>query len=262
MKPDVSVDLHPGDQTVEFGGPLEFVNKLREIIPSNGFTDPPSLSVTPSGIAASYSLSLPSIGVGIFALEHVSLGAGFALPFDGKPAEVRFNFSERQRPFSLTVSLLGGGGFFALGVGAEGVKEIEAALEFGAAISIDLGVASGGVEIKAGVYFHWLQPTAGAASVELAGYVRLHGELSVLGLISASLTFNLQIAYAKEGGNSLVWGEATLEIEIDILFLSFSVSVKCRREFAGSPGDPKFIELIPDQDTWDDYCDAFHKEAA
>ena len=103
----MSVDLHPGDQTVEFGGPLEFVNKLREIIPSNGFTDPPSLSVTPSGIAASYSLSLPSIGVGIFALEHVSLGAGFALPFDGKPAEVRFNFSERQRPFSLTVSLLG-----------------------------------------------------------------------------------------------------------------------------------------------------------
>ena len=262
MKPDVSVDLHPGDQTVEFGGPLEFVNKLREIIPSNGFTDPPSLSVTPSGIAASYSLSLPSIGVGIFALEHVSLGAGFALPFDGKPAEVRFNFSERQRPFSLTVSLLGGGGFFALGVGAEGVKEIEAALEFGAAISIDLGVASGGVEIKAGVYFHWLQPTAGAASVELAGYVRLHGELSVLGLISASLTFNLQIAYAKEGGNSLVWGEATLEIEIDILFLSFSVSVKCRREFAGSAGDPKFIELIPDQDTWDDYCGAFDKEAA
>ena len=98
--------------------------------------------------------------------------------------------------------------------------------------------------------------------MELAGYVRLHGELSVLGLISASLTFNLQIAYAKEGGNSLVWGEATLEIEIDILFLSFSVSVKCRREFAGSPGDPKFIELIPDQDTWDDYCGAFDKEAA
>ena len=51
-KPDVSVDLHPGDETVAFGGPLEFVNKLREIIPSNGFTDPPSLSLTPSGIAA------------------------------------------------------------------------------------------------------------------------------------------------------------------------------------------------------------------
>jgi hypothetical protein len=225
---------------------------MRKIIPSNGFSDPPGLSVTPSGISASYSINIPSLAVGIFALDHLSLGAGFLLPFDAKPAEVRFNFAERQRPFSLTVSLLGGGGFFAIGVGTEGVREIEAALEFGAELAINLGVASGSVEIKAGVYFHWQKQ-----SVELAGYVRLHGELSVLGLISASLTFSLQLAYLKENGNSLVWGEATLEVEIDILFLSFSVSVKCRREFGGSAGDPKFIELIPNQNTWDEYCGAF-----
>jgi len=254
-KPDVAVELHPGDETIAFGGPLEFVNELRKIIPSNGFSDPPSLLVTPSGLSASYSINLPSVAVGIFALEHVSLGAGFALPFDGSPAEVRFNFAERQRPFSLTVSLLGGGGFFAIGVGTEGVREIEAALEFGAAVSINLGVASGSVEIKAGVYFHWLK-----TSVELAGYVRLHGELSVLGLISASLTFNLQLAYLKESHHSVVWGEATLEVEIDVLFLSFSVSVSCRREFGGSDADPKFIELVPDVSTWTDYCNAFAVE--
>jgi hypothetical protein len=255
-KPDVAVDLHPGDEAIAFGGPLEFVNELRKIIPSNGFSDPPGLSVTPSGIAASYSVNIPSLSVGIFALEHLSLGAGFVLPFDAKSAEVRFNFAERQRPFSLTVSLLGGGGFFAIGVGTEGVREIEAALEFGAALSINLGVASGSVEIKAGVYFHWQ-----TASVELAGYVRLHGELSVLGLISASLTFNLQLAYLKADGKSVVWGEATVEVEIDVLFLSFSVSVKCRREFGGSSGDPKFIELVPDQSTWAEYCQAFATEA-
>jgi hypothetical protein len=256
-KPDVAVDLHPGDRMIEFGGPLEFVNELRSIIPSNGFSDPPSLSVTPSGISASYSINIPSVAVGIFALEHVSIGAGFLLPFDARPAEVRFNFCERQRPFSLTVSLLGGGGFFAIGLGTEGVREIEAALEFGAALSINLGVASGSVEIKAGIYFHWKTKT-----VELAGYVRLHGELSVLGLISASLTFNLQLAYLKENGRSVVWGEASNEVEIEILFLSFSVSVSCRREFGGSDSDPKFIDLIPDQDTWNEYCEAFDAEAA
>jgi hypothetical protein len=256
-KPDVAVDLHPGDRMVEFGGPLEFVNELRDIIPSNGFSDPPGLTVTPSGISASYSISIPSLAVGIFALEHLSLGAGFLLPFDAKPAEVRFNFAERQRPFSLTVSLLGGGGFFAIGIGTEGVREIEAAIEFGAALSINLGVASGSVEIKAGIYFHWKTQT-----VELAGYVRLHGELSVLGLISASLTFNLQLAYKKESGRSVVWGEASIEVEIEILFLSFSVSVSCRREFGGSDSDPKFLELIPDQATWNDYCNAFATEAA
>ena len=256
-KPDVAVDLHPGDRMIEFGGPLEFVNELRSIIPSNGFSDPPSLSVTPSGISASYSINIPSVAVGIFALEHVSIGAGFLLPFDARPAEVRFNFCERQRPFSLTVSLLGGGGFFAIGLGTEGVREIEAAVEFGAALSINLGVASGSVEIKAGIYFHWKTKT-----VELAGYVRLHGELSVLGLISASLTFNLQLAYLKENGRSVVWGEASIEVEIEILFLSFSVSVSCRREFGGSDSDPKFIDLIPDQDTWNEYCEAFDAEAA
>lgn len=254
-KPDVAVDLHPTD-TVMFGGPLEFVNTLKDIIPANGFSDPPNLTVTPSGISAGYSLNIPTLAVGIFAMEHISLGAGFQLPFDGSPVEVRFNFCERQRPFSLTVSLLGGGGFFAIGIGTEGVREIEAAIEFGAALSINLGVASGSVEIKAGVYFHWKQK-----SVELAGYVRLHGELSVLGLISASLTFNLQLAFLKETGHSVVWGEATLEVEIEILFFSASVSVHCRREFAGSDGDPKFKDLIPNQATWAEYCGAFALEA-
>jgi hypothetical protein len=257
-KPDVAVDMHPSDSVV-FGGPLEFVNELRNVIPSNGFSDPPSLQVTPSGIAASYSLSLPNIGVGIFALSNVSLGAGFSLPFDASPMEVRFNFSERQNPFSLTISLFGGGGFFAIGIGAEGVREIEAALEFGAAVAIDLGVASGGVEVKAGVYFHWLE-TGATKTVELAGYVRLHGELSVLGLISVSLTFNLQLAYLKQGTKSSVWGEATLTVEIEILFFSTSVSVQCRREFAGSPSDPTFAEFIPVPAVWTEYCSAFAAE--
>ena len=257
-KPDVSVDMHPED-TIVFGGPLEFVNELRNVIPSNGFSDPPSLQVTPSGIAASYSLSLPNIGVGIFALSNVSLGAGFSLPFDASPMEVKFNFSERQNPFSLTISLFGGGGFFAIGIGAEGVREIEAALEFGAAISIDLGVASGGVEVKAGVYFHWLE-AASSKTVELAGYIRLHGELSVLGIISVSLTFNLQLSYLKQGNSSSVWGEATLTVEIEILFFSASVSVQCRREFGGSPADPTFAEFLPAPALWADYCSAFAAE--
>jgi hypothetical protein len=261
QKPDVAVNLRQGEDAIQFGGPLEFVNGLREFIPSNGFSDPPGILVTPSGINASYSLNLPSMGVGIFTLSGVSLGAGFNLPFDSKPASVRFNFSERQHPFSLTVSMLGGGGFFAIGISSRGVQEIEAALEFGAAVAIDLGVASGSVEIKAGVYFHWLEPIPDKGSIDLAGYVRLHGELSVLGLISASLTFNLQLAYHKEPGESIVWGEATLVIEVEVLFFSADVSVHCRREFAGSKSDPKFIDLMPSQDIWDDYCEAFVMEA-
>ncbi len=259
QKPDVAVDLHP-TEGVTFGGPLEFVNTLKDLIPGSGFSDPPSLSVTPSGISASYSLSIPSPQIGIFALSNLSIGAGFSLPFDSRPVQVTFNFCTRERPFSLTVSLLGGGGFFALGIGAEGVREIEAAIEFGAAIAIDLGVASGGVEIKAGVYFHWITAASGKGVVELTGYVRLHGELSILGIISASLTFNLQLSYLKEGSRSTVWGQATLTISIDILFISIDVSVSCRREFAGSPSDPTFLDLVPDAASWQQYCLAYGED--
>jgi hypothetical protein len=259
-KPDVAVNIHP-DEGIRFGGPLEFVNELRDVIPSNGFSDPPSLTVTPSGISASYSLNLPDLVVGIFSLTNASLGAGFELPFDGRPASVRFNFSERADPFSLTVSMLGGGGYFAIAVSSQGVEEIEAALEFGAQASIDLGVASGSVEVKAGIYFHWKE-TAGTGTVELAGYIRLHGELSVLGLVSASLTFNLQLAYRKDQatGTSLVWGEATLTVEVEVAMIGFEVSVTCRKELAGGRADPRFKQLIPDEPTWAEYCDAFATE--
>jgi len=259
QKPDVAVDLDPVNG-VRFGGPLEFVNKLKDIIPANGFSDPPSLSVTPSGISASYSLNVPNLQVGIFALSNLSVGAGFSLPFDTQPVQVTFNFCTREKPFSLTVSLLGGGGFFAIGIGADGVREIEAAIEFGAALSINLGVASGSVEIKAGVYFHWITSSDGEGLVELTGYIRLYGELSVLGLISVSLTFNLQLSYLKEGSRSTVWGEATLTVTIDVLCFSADVSVHCRREFGGSPSDPTFLDLVPDASNWQAYCLAYGED--
>ena len=268
QKPDVTVQMHPDnpddsadEHPVTFGGPLEFVNTLRHYIPNNAFSDPPALVVTPSGISASYSLNLPALEVGVFALSNVALGAGFSLPFDGTPVMVEFNFSSREHTFSLAVSLIGGGGYVGIGITSDGVTEIEAALEFGAVVAIDLGVASGSVEVKAGIYFHWLGPTTGSGSVELAGYVRIHGELNVLSLISVALTFNLQLGYQKvTGGNAIVYGEADLTVEIDILMFSTSVDVRCRREFSGGASDPKFIDQIPTQEIWSQYCDAFATE--
>ena len=148
-KPDVDIDLNlqPG---VTFGGPLEFINKLKDYIPSNAFSDPPDPQITPAGITAGYSLGLPAIQRGILSLSNITLGAAFTLPFNGDAPTARFNFAERHNTFNLTVSLIGGGGFLAVVVGTDGVREIEAALEFGAQIAINLGVASGSVYIKGG----------------------------------------------------------------------------------------------------------------
>ena len=60
--------------------------------------------------------------------------------------------------------------------------------------------------------------------------------------------------------------DATIEIEVEIFFLSFSVSVTAERKFAGSAADPTFEDVLgpeplvlegPNADPWPEYLNAF-----
>lgn len=231
----MNVDVLLSD--IKFLGPLSFVEVLKDLIPLDGFSDPPYLDISPSGIDAGFNIGLPSIAVGMFSLSNLSLGAGFTVPFIGQPLSVRFNFCTREQPFNLTVSLFGGGGFFGVTIDPHGVQILEAAFEFGASVSINLGVASGGVSVMAGVYFRMEQDSA-----SLTGYFRLAGYVSVLGIISASLELYLELRYEFETGKCV--GKAQLTIEISIFCFSKSVTITCERKFAGSNGDPTFRQLM------------------
>ena len=252
---------------IKFVGPLSFVETLRDLIPLDGFSDPPFLDITPQGIDAGYSVTLPNVSIGVFNLSNLSLGAGFTVPFIGQPLSVRFNFCTREQPFNLTVSLFGGGGFFGITLDPHGVQILEAAFEFGASISVDFGVASGGVHVMAGVYFRMEQ-----TACSLTGYFRLGGHVSVLGLISASLELYLELLYEFESGKCA--GKAQLTIEVEVFMFSASVTITCERKFAGSNGDPSFRELMGAQPAlpladelatidnntvyaWRQYCEAF-----
>jgi hypothetical protein len=248
-KPEVDVVL----DDIEFAGPLAFVETLKNLIPLDGFSDPPALEVTPRGITASYSTSLPDVAIGMFSLENMSMGAAFDLPFIGGPLSLRFNFCERDNPFLLTVSALGGGGFFGITVTPRGVQLLEAALEFGASLSMNFGVASGGVSIMAGIYF-----TMDQDDVKLEGYLRIRGEVSVLGLVSCGIELYMALSYAS----GKVIGHAKLIIEVEVLFFDQPVELSCERRFAGSNGDPTFREVMTDPDApsyspWNEYCQAF-----
>ncbi|SFJ50386.1 hypothetical protein SAMN04515648_4346 [Phyllobacterium sp. CL33Tsu] len=232
-KMDVDVLLND----IKFVGPLSFVETLRDLIPLDGFSDPPYLDITPQGIDAGFSLTLPTIAIGLFNLSNLSLGAGFTVPFIGQPLSVRFNFCTREQPFNLTVSLFGGGGFFGITLDPHGIQILEASFEFGASISIDLGVASGGVHVMAGIYFRMEKDAC-----SLTGYFRLGGYVSVLGLISCSLELYLELRYEFESGKCV--GKAQLTIEIEIFMFSTSVTVTCERKFAGANGDPTFRDLM------------------
>jgi hypothetical protein len=250
QKPDLSVDL----KDFEFKGILAFVNRLLEVIPLDGFSDPPDLAISAEGIKLGFSLGIPTVGVGIFSMQNISLSAGVFLPLlTGKKLNFHFAFCERQQPFILTVSLFGGGGFFGIDIGIDGVTMVEAALEFGASAAINLGVAKGSASIMGGFYFQ-----KAGAGFELTGYFRAAGSLSVLGIISVSLEFYLALTYTSKGAGGAyagaMWGQASLTVKIEILFFSTSVSVKMERQFAGS--DPTFHQLVAPTD-WAAYCAAF-----
>jgi hypothetical protein len=247
-KPDISAE----GVDLSFAGPLTFVNTLRNILPQDGFSDPPFVEVTPGGIRAGYTLGVPTVGVGVFSLQNIAISAGLAVPFGDEPASVSFALSERHHPFTVTVAIFGGGGFFGLVVSSRQVEQVEAAIEFGGNFSLNLGVASGGVFVMAGVYF---QMKAGSG-VTLTGYLRCGGHLSVLGLISISLEFYLALTYREKQGGSEVWGQATVKVSVKIAFFSTSVSLSLQRRFAGAGGDPTFEDTVEPED-WAQYCAAF-----
>ncbi|MEZ7867692.1 MAG: hypothetical protein QMB37_09630 [Paludibacteraceae bacterium] len=265
-KSGVKVDM--GDVPMEFTGALDFINSLNSIIPSSGFSDDgngPYLDLTASGIKAGYTLALPNFELGICMITNISLGAYINLPFTGDPLTIGFFFCTRENPFMLTISCFGGGGFIQLITRLDGLESIEAAFEFGAAISLNVGVASGSVSVMGGIYYKSknVQITLPDSRVitqnqaDLSAYLRINGKLSILGLIHVSLEFYLELHAVIAGGKvQKLEGSATLKVKVSVLFFSKTVSVTVRRTLAGSGGDPKFAEMIFEED-WEQYCLAF-----
>ncbi|MDO8586001.1 MAG: hypothetical protein Q7T82_03080 [Armatimonadota bacterium] len=244
-KPDVETDI----DKVVFKGALSFINKLEEFLKGAGFSDPPYLDVTSEKIEAGYTLSIPTVAIGVFSLQNISLKAALTLPFIGDPVGFQFDFCEQHNPFILTVSMFGGGGYFGLAMNPrDGITHIGGALEFGGSYSMNLGVASGGVYVMAGISYTY---TDGLAT--LGGYVRCGGNLDVLGLISVSLEFLMSLTHYESP--SRMYGVATLTVEIEILFFSTSVDLTVEKEFGGG-GDPGFADLMT-RSNWNTYCEAF-----
>ncbi|WP_456844247.1 hypothetical protein [Cellulomonas sp. P5_C6] len=240
---------------IGFLGPLSFVDRLRELIPFDGFSDPPYVDVAPDGVTAGFDLTLPNVGLGVFSLENISLGADARVPFLGDAMTVGFHFCSKDAPFRLTVMCIGGGGWLGLRAAPKGLVLLELGLEACASLSVDLGVASGSVSISVGVYLR-LEADKGL----FTAYFRIRGEVDVLGLISASITLELSLTYHFETGKLV--GRASLVVEVEVLFFSASVEISVERKLAGSKGDPTMYQVMPPDGTgmnadWAEYCGAF-----
>ena len=253
--PGKSADINIAMQkpALDFGGPLSFINAFQKLIPPGGFSDPPYLDVSLTGVVCGYTLALPNLQLGAFTLSHLSMGAEVNLPFTGAPMTIGFRFCEKHQPFTLTVSILGGGGYFGFEADLHGLRQIDAAIEFGAAVSLNLGVASGAASVMAGIYFKMIF-TDGQNSTQLTGYLRINGALSILGLITASIELYMALTYLVDKHKA--YGEASVSVKVHVLFFSKTVSVHTSRTFAGSGSDPNF-KLTYSPAEWALFCNAF-----
>ena len=268
-KPDTDVRFMT--VPVRLTGSLSFVNSLQKVISSDQFAAGPYIDVSSTGLVAGYNFPLPNIEVGILALSNMMLGTRLNLPFNSDPLTLGFNFSSRENPFKVLVSCFGGGGFFSLETTMSGLTRLDAAFEFGAGISLDVGVASGSVEAMGGIYY-CMVAEAGGNSYTLSAYLRITGRLSILKLIRITLEFYLEMLYESVGGQKAITeggetimtvdsgsrlvGTASLSVKVEVLFFSKTVKVTVKRTFAGNDADPKFAETY-NLEHWQDYCAAF-----
>jgi hypothetical protein len=248
-------DARASGVTVELQRELAFLNALASGLPANGFQDGPSVTITPQGVTAGYSIGVPAVGIGIFTIEHLTVSAGVLLPFDDRPAAVRLAFSERANPFVATVAMLGGGGYLAIEVDTSGVQRIEGALEVGAETTVDFAVISASVHAMAGFYFGLTQ-VDGQDAIEFSGYLRIGGAVELLGVAGISIELTLSMTLDTTRHPAAIGGRASVAVSVHLLMFTKSLTLSTEKWFDIPSADPSFDELVSLED-WQTYWQAF-----
>jgi hypothetical protein len=228
----------PSGLSVQFIGPLEFLNDLQDLISAfsdfdgSGGGSGASISVTPAGVVAELSVAIPPVELAIFTLSGISFAAIATVPLDGvSMSTFEFDFANANDPFTIGGGIFGGGGYFELVVGTKHVQSLTISLDFGAVVALDIIVASGSVQLTAGFTYMLMESSSGQ-SYTLTGFVKLNGSLSILGIVTLTVLFDLQLSYTNTPVNSLT-GTATVTISISLFCFTVPVSMTVTKTFNG-----------------------------
>ncbi len=238
-------------RSMEFQGDLAFLNGITALLnapPDRRATGGPVVTITPEGVSAGLALSVPDFGLGVLSLRNLALSSTVTLYFADRPTTVRFTLSDSQHPFLVAYSVFGGGGHFALTAATSGTVEVEAAIEFGAAVSVNLVLARGVAQVMVGVLYE----TKGG-TVTLGGQVRIYGCLEILGIVSLSVDFNLSLKYQAP----YAIGRASLTVMVRVLGYSKSVTLTAERKFTMELPSVRSVARAVSRQDWVDYCEAF-----
>ncbi|MBB4717108.1 hypothetical protein BJ965_006990 [Streptomyces luteogriseus] len=267
-RPHLTFDL----VSAELKGELGFLGTLATDI-LKSLNGGPRIEASAAQVKATYSVSVPTVPLMVFTVQNLLLESGVTLSLTNKPITIDFAFGTRERPFLVTVSGLGGGGYLELGVSAggpgAGLQRFVGGIEFGAAVAMNFGIASGEVHAFGGVVC-----SKAGDGVEITGYLRVGGSVRVLGLIGVSIELTMSLTYSTD--TNKLSGSAKLVITVDLTFWSTSVTLECHKSFeapqlafagdlalsaAPNRAHASSVEtaLGPqgEQFPWQDYCRAF-----
>lgn len=224
--PDVKVAVGK----IGFGGALRYVRTLANLVDRSGFLAGNGIELLPDGVRTSFAVPVPGFAMGLFVIENISLGARFDLPFRDRVPELALNFSTFENPFRLAVLGIAGGGYVQVGVNMEGDVSLAAALEFGAAVAVNLGIARASVSIMGGIYF-----VLESGDWTITGYLRVNGRCEILGIASVSVELYVALTYIP--AENAVLGEAEIVATVRLLFLKKTYRIPFQKKFAGPSDD-------------------------
>lgn len=239
---------------VLFDGSLEFLDKLQPFLKLS-LDSGPKVEVTPHQLSVGYGIAIPTIGMGVMVLQNVAISAALTLPFAqaGSESAVTFTFSfcTPERPFQLSIYGLGGGGSAMFALNPAQITRLQISLDFGAIVALDLVVASGSASVTAGIQIDVVEN-----SPRLTGRLRVVGALSVLGLITVSAEFLMELNWIPE--QSVVEGYAELTIGVEILGFSKTISLHVKRSFSTKTLSlEREVKPFASRQDWQTYRDAF-----
>lgn len=200
----------------EFVGKLRLLQKLQEKVGLGKLA--PQVQPSPTSIVARYAVPVPDVKALSFVMSNLTFNAALTVPYKKEPVSVALGFASRERPFTLTVLMFGGGGYMDLELVHTGLRRLEVSLLFGAAIAMNFGVGSAEVHAFGGIRYAMV-----GASVSLTGFIHIGGSIQLLGLVAVSVELQVELDYQFDT-NRLV-GRAKIVVDIDVTLYSDSIEL-------------------------------------
>lgn len=270
---DMQVEI--GD--VVFGDALAFLSTMSRFL-SFGSGNGPILDIDADSITTGFSLAVPEIGLGAVTLSGLATRVAINLPFGREPVRFELGFSSPSDPFAVTVMGIGGGGWFGLDVGLDGVEYLNIGAMIKAALELDLGVAAGGVSCSFGLQYE-ISGVGGDTEMSLTAFLCIKGRVEVLGIVTIGIELCIGFTFPipDPGERFKLIGQATCTVKVKVCGIKKSVRITVRRTVTGGvmpevPGvrsgraalearadaiTPITFADVMTQTDWSDWCGAF-----